>query len=509
MITVSLYFINLYNLALFLLIFAGGSAWVYHCLKEKKENILLPAIVFSAALLIMWWRLAPIDHDEVEHLHCSWMVYSGLTPFKDFWQHHAPLVWLVCAPLFTFLKPSAFVFEFARLFSAFLSFIIVYLGWKISRKVWQAQARLSMYLLIVFSSSIMAQFLYLRPDLFMMIFLLLCVYFCLRIPGKKMFPSFFAGFFFGIGASFIFKQYLIFFLPVAVILRENSRLRFSKLFMYILGFTAGILPLVIYLVRSNTVGDFVYWVYHFNRIRLVFAAVFPVAIGVAGVWGLYVLLRRYRLSKDNEAFVILVAFCLSTVSSLKHTVVATDSGYSLAFWFLLCAIAAAGVSLPGIALKQFSLRWRSVIAGGFLSALFLVNITALTEEKELNFSSAKKVMVELAKHASDDSCLVILPYHPVFSHDATRLYSRWHFSLAAVYPQLNKDITSRDMAKQILTARPAVVQCSLMGRNLLLELFQKRLISGKDLKFLLGFLQSNYTLQWIGNEKYFIRNDRL
>jgi len=262
-------------------------------------------------------------------------------------------------------------------------------------------------------------------------------------------------------------------------------------------------------VWSNTVGDFIYWVYHFNRLRLVFAAVLPVAVGFVGVWGLCVLLRRYRVSKDNEAFVILTAFCLSTVSCLKHTIVATESGYSLAFWFLLCAIAAAGVTLPGITLKQLSLRWRSVIAGGFLSALFLVNITALTEEKELNFSSAKKAMVELAKYASGDSCLVILPYHPIFSHDATRLYSRWHFSLAAVYPQLNKDITSRDMASQILAARPAVVQCSFMGRNLLLELFQKRLISGKDLKSLLELLQKDYTLQWIGRDKYFIRKDRL
>ncbi|MDD5254550.1 MAG: hypothetical protein PHR11_00670 [Candidatus Omnitrophica bacterium] len=510
MINVFFYFIDLYNLFLFLLLFAGSSAWVYYCITRGRKDLLVPPLVFSVALILMWWRIAPIGHDELEHLHCSWMVYSGLTPFKDFWQHHAPLFWIVCAPAFKFLKPSGFVFELARVFSAFLAVIAVYVGWKIARRVWQGEARFSMYMLIVFASSSMAEFLRLRPDLFMIIFLLLCVYLCLGIPGKRVSPSFFAGVSFGIAASFIFKQYLIFLLAPLVIMKAGGRLRFAKLSVYFLGFCLGVFPLALYLVRTGTVGDFIYWVYDFNRMRLVFAAMIPVAVGCIGVWGACVLLRRYRESGDHKAFVILAAFCLSTASSLKHTFVEYECAYSLAFWLLLCAIAAAGIPLPGIGLKNLSPRWRSIIAGSFLSILFFVNVTSLErEEKNLSFTHTKEIMVELSKYAAGDSCLTLLPYHPVFCRDATRLYSYWQFSLITRFPKLRSDVTDRDMGGQILAARPAVVQFSHTGRNFLLELFQKRLITGNDFKRIMTLLQKDYTLKWIGTNRYYVRKDKL
>jgi hypothetical protein len=38
------------------------------------------------------------DGDTLEHVHASWLVYSGKIPYKDFFQHHNPLLWYIGAP---------------------------------------------------------------------------------------------------------------------------------------------------------------------------------------------------------------------------------------------------------------------------------------------------------------------------------------------------------------------------------------------------------------------------
>lgn len=39
------------------------------------------------------------DGDTLEHVHSSWLIYSGKHPYKDFFQHHNPLIWYMAAPL--------------------------------------------------------------------------------------------------------------------------------------------------------------------------------------------------------------------------------------------------------------------------------------------------------------------------------------------------------------------------------------------------------------------------
>ena len=57
--------------------------------------------------------------------------------------------------------------------------------------------------------------------------------------------------------------------------------------------------------------------------------------------------------------------------------------------------------------------------------------------------------------------------------------------------------------------RPAVVVCRYYKRDFILDLFQKSLISAEDYKKLTLFLKENYTRKKLGEESYYIRNDRL
>ena len=68
------------NLLIFLLLSLACAFWIYLSAKKYQRFNLAPIIAISALLLIIWGRLVPVNMDEVEHLHCSWMAAcSGIT----------------------------------------------------------------------------------------------------------------------------------------------------------------------------------------------------------------------------------------------------------------------------------------------------------------------------------------------------------------------------------------------------------------------------------------------
>ncbi len=42
--------------------------------------------------------------DNVEHIHATWLIANGKVPYKDFFQHHNPLLWYTFAPLMLLIK---------------------------------------------------------------------------------------------------------------------------------------------------------------------------------------------------------------------------------------------------------------------------------------------------------------------------------------------------------------------------------------------------------------------
>ena len=39
------------------------------------------------------------DPDEFQHLHGGWCLAHGLWPYRDYFEHHTPWLWLALAPL--------------------------------------------------------------------------------------------------------------------------------------------------------------------------------------------------------------------------------------------------------------------------------------------------------------------------------------------------------------------------------------------------------------------------
>lgn len=65
-------------------------------------------------LTAYWTFTQPMNPDEMEHLHATYLILHGLVPYTDFWQNHAPLLWLLLAPLMAIWPEHASICYAAR-----------------------------------------------------------------------------------------------------------------------------------------------------------------------------------------------------------------------------------------------------------------------------------------------------------------------------------------------------------------------------------------------------------
>ena len=76
-------------------------------------------MLFLCALTALHLRYAAAfrpDSDETQHLHVVWGWTQGQLPYRDFFDNHAPLFSLLCAPLFKALGERADILLWMRLF---------------------------------------------------------------------------------------------------------------------------------------------------------------------------------------------------------------------------------------------------------------------------------------------------------------------------------------------------------------------------------------------------------
>ena len=87
----------------------------------KKQNILnyvaLASIVFFAVWYFFLSCSSYINSDEKEHLYASFLIAQGDVPYRDFFEHHHPLLWYLFSPVVMFLSNSENILYAMRFFS--------------------------------------------------------------------------------------------------------------------------------------------------------------------------------------------------------------------------------------------------------------------------------------------------------------------------------------------------------------------------------------------------------
>ncbi|HOU35958.1 MAG TPA: hypothetical protein PK562_01665 [Candidatus Omnitrophota bacterium] len=487
---------------------AACVVWAYRSRKDGYRQ-LWPLICLNFLLFLAWGAVSNFSHDDIAFLHFAWLISKGLVPFRDFWEHHSPFLPVIMAPFMKAAPHSPAIFDMARIASGLIFVANALLGWRIAAQVWQAKARLSVYLLFVSAAAIIGQYFILRADIFMAFFLLAGISICLDLPRKGPAACAVCGMAFGLAMSFITKQYLLVFLPIIAIFFGQRQGRAVRAMAYALGFCAGIVPLAAYLVSAGIVDEFFYWVFGFNARQMKMCANFPFMYLVAGIGGGVVLARRYRASGEARYALLLCAVILSALSSLTTMSDQDPLLYYHGLWYFLCAIAVCGAGVWE-RLSDFRPRWKNaVVAGCVLGLLLAPNVVSVWKHRAGDYARDRKAAAELMRYTGSDTCVVLLPAHPVLVHDATRLYSSWQFVFLARHADVRNDAAGPGFARQILTRRPAVMSAEFGTRDFFLELYHRRVISADEYKDLMALIMTDYRKRRIGRQLYYIRADVL
>ena len=141
--------------------------------------------------------------DNVEHLHATWLVAYGAVPYKDFFQHHNPLMWYIFAPIVRYFTNLLSLLDFAHavaILSGGATFCVVY---KIATRFFMGGVSALISLIILCPPYFYIYCFNYNPDTFMALFYAIGLYFIFSYWQEKKlhtlciaFMSFFIAFLF-------------------------------------------------------------------------------------------------------------------------------------------------------------------------------------------------------------------------------------------------------------------------------------------------------------------------
>lgn len=143
--------------------------------------------------------------DEFEHLHASWLVGQQKVPYRDFFEHHHPLLWYISYPIVEAFYDNVIIFYIMRGISFSASLLTLFYVYKIAL-FFTNKVGAWLCVSISLCNLIMAyNFYQFRPDNFMNLFFFIAVYywFC-YLENKKILTLIISFLCFGI--SFLFLQ---------------------------------------------------------------------------------------------------------------------------------------------------------------------------------------------------------------------------------------------------------------------------------------------------------------
>jgi hypothetical protein len=113
-----------------------------------------------ALAALQWFR-----NDEIEHVHSAWYVLTGRLPYRDFFQHHHPLLWYVLAPLLLLLDETSATLLWIRGLYALLAAGLVLVTARLAREATGSRAigRLA-GLAVLSTSTFLSTSVVIRPD---------------------------------------------------------------------------------------------------------------------------------------------------------------------------------------------------------------------------------------------------------------------------------------------------------------------------------------------------------
>ena len=116
--------------------------------KDKIIRNILILQIIGLILGLIFTKYTIID--GFEHMRMSWLVSQGYVPYRDFFEHHHPLLWYIYLP-FTILIPHNIMiaFYFSRVFSLALSVLMLFIICKIIKRYFGGKEVIPYFLVLI------------------------------------------------------------------------------------------------------------------------------------------------------------------------------------------------------------------------------------------------------------------------------------------------------------------------------------------------------------------------
>jgi hypothetical protein len=460
----------------------------------KKRWLWIPAAA-AAAIYLAWTVRYSLMSDEIEHLHAAWLISQGLLPFRDFWEHHSPLLWVVLAPILRVLPETGDILYLARAGCFLFSGALLYLVWAVSKLLWKEEADPGVTALFFFSGAVLAQHSFIRPDPFMLFFIFASLYLLIRaFNGGELRYFLYSGFCMAFAFSFSPKWIAALpLIPVAIALSRPGWAAWLRMNLLCgAGFALGLAPLLAYLFGNGIAGEFTRWVFQFNKKEILFMGYWHPTLlalaaagflGAAAAWG--------RLGRLRGLWALLGAAVLfSTFFIYKLDI--KHSYYAASLLLFVCTLA-SGFLLLAKRLK--SAYAKAALWTLLLAALFLPNVQRIVEHEArfASFGRQVRLINWLAGNFRGETVTMVYPWHPVFANDVGILQMSNFFEALRSNRRGYRDYvrTRPAWTQEIIDSRPSVIAKWEVER-IVPVLVKAGLITRADYETFIAFLKSEY-----------------
>lgn len=209
-------------------------------------------------------RFSIFDHDEIEHLHTSWMIGQGMRLYVDFFKEQHPILWYCLAPLTWIINdPHNLVFA-ARVINLGMIAAVMSSTYFIARSLWSKRVALISVLLLISSYTYLRNSIEIRPDAWMNAFIFLGLGFWVAaMKQDRRILFFISGVLFGIAVAILQKAVVM--AGLVGLSFFYLRVSIKSFFIFVAGVVIPIGALMLWIMNSGLWDEYIFWNYTFIR----------------------------------------------------------------------------------------------------------------------------------------------------------------------------------------------------------------------------------------------------
>ncbi len=228
--------------------------------------LVLLAILFliAAASFYFFWP----EGDIQEHIYASYMVAQGDVPYRDFFEHHHPLLWFLMAPLIDAVGRNIIVIGMMG-YLTFLFFVLgLFFVYKIISEFLADRTAALFSVIILLLPNVFLYYTYFKPDNYMFTCLAIGIYYFFSYLRDKK-KSYLVYSYLAFWCAFLFTQKALFYFPIVALISfymlMKRQMSWSDIVWAIaLPFLSGLF-FIAYLFYENALNSYFKLNFLFNR----------------------------------------------------------------------------------------------------------------------------------------------------------------------------------------------------------------------------------------------------